>query len=31
MTEEGAEPKLPKRVYFRLINNGKRLKFYFKE
>lgn len=31
MTEDGAKPKMPKRLYFRLINNGKRLKFYFKE
>ncbi|HEV2120511.1 MAG TPA: hypothetical protein VGS11_10490 [Candidatus Bathyarchaeia archaeon] len=30
MTEEG-KLKMPKRLYFRLINNGKRLKFYFKE
>lgn len=28
---EVASPKVPKRLYFRLINNGKRIKFYFKE
>jgi hypothetical protein len=31
MTGEAASPKMPRRLYFRLINNGKRLKFYFKE
>lgn len=31
MTEEVAKLKMPKRLYFRLINNGKRLKFYFRE
>jgi uncharacterized protein YigE (DUF2233 family) len=31
LTEEAAQSKMPKRLYFRLINNGKRLKFYFKE
>lgn len=31
MTEEGAKPKMPKRMYFRLASNGKRLKFYFSE
>lgn len=30
MTEDVAKP-MPKRLYYRLINNGKRIKFYFKE
>lgn len=31
MTESCVKPKMPKRLHFRLINNGKRLKFYFSE
>lgn len=31
MTEAGAKPTMPKRMYFRLASNGKRLKFYFSE
>jgi hypothetical protein len=31
LSDESATPKMPRRLYFRLINNGKRIKFYFKE
>ena len=31
MTGESKTPKMPKRMHFRLISNGKRLKFYFSE
>jgi hypothetical protein len=31
MTEEVAKPKMPKRLFYRLVSNGRRIKFYFSE